>query len=102
MYSKDDSLGRTAWRNVRVALCVNRYIQKQMVTALSQIAIGRDLGRETEELCRPVDCPNRERVDEMCEQHRDYHDSWFVRHCDAEGNLIHVCVSMNQHSDLRR
>lgn len=49
---------------------------------------------ETEARCRPSDCTGRGRVGEMCKRHGDYHDFGFFRHCDANGNLVHLNVSM--------
>lgn len=63
-----------------------------MIALLSRTSRGRLLMNETEVQCRPLDCPNRGRV-EFCRRHGRYHDFEFYRHCDANGNLVHVDVS---------
>lgn len=81
-------------RNTRVALCVNRYVRQEMVSVLTRTSFGRMLVSETEGRCRPSDCPGRERLDEVCHVHADDHEYGFFRHCDTDGNLIHLDVSM--------
>lgn len=66
-----------------------------MVNVLSSTALGRLLVVETEALCKPSDCPIRGKPDEVCKLHGAHQGSFFRRHCDANGNLIHIDVRMS-------
>lgn len=51
---------------------------------------------ETETLFRPSDCPGRENVGKVCKRHGDFHIDYYRRHCDANGNLVHIDVSASR------
>lgn len=86
---------KRAERNARIALRANRYIRQEMANAMTMKAIGDSLVSETETGCRPSDCPGQERPDEVCDRHGKYHTHILVRHCDADGSLVHLDVSTN-------
>lgn len=66
-----------------------------MVAAVEKASLDHMLVNETEAGCtRPSDCPSRGMVGEVCKHHGNYHDFFLVRHCDEDGNLIHLDVSM--------
>ena len=64
-----------------------------MTVAASNSALGRALVDLTKPLYGPTDCPGRRRANNLCEQHGEYHNVAFYRHCDNAGYLIHLNVS---------
>lgn len=72
-----------------------------MSAALSETTIGHLLIAETEALCRPPDYIGRGKVGELCTQHGYYHTIHIYRHCDGEGNIIHLNVSKVQASQVK-
>lgn len=95
--SSEDSVRYRALGNTKIALCVNRYIRQNMITALSRTVRWRaeeldNLMYETGLLCKPSDCPGREKPRDICKRHGYYHGYAFYRHLNADGGLIHLNV----------
>lgn len=97
--SIQESVCHDALRYIKIALSVNRYARRDILSALSSSDFCREetynmLVEETKSTCVPKDCSKKgTHNSNSCKEHQPHHLS-LHRHCDEKGKLIHIQVRL--------